>query len=288
MQLRTVERKHARIRALLQGPSGSGKSYSSLLFAFGLTNDWRAIAVIDTENHAAHLYAHLGTYQVLTLEAPFSPERYMEAITTCEQAGMQVIIIDSISHEWNFILENHGATTGNSYTNWNKFTPRHDALVQALLQSNCHLIATARAKQDYVLSEKNGKQVPEKVGMKAITREGMDYEFTLVMELDSRHSAKVSKDRTGLFAGKPEFIISPQTGTQILQWCQLGTSQEDVQMLIRQAPNLTVLRELYTAYPDFRSSLAGVFTQRKEQIQLSSQPQFINGQHGNPTPASES
>ena len=124
MILRKAERKQARIRVLLQGPSGAGKTFSALLMAYGLTNDWSTVAIIDTENHAADLYAHLGDYQVLTLEPPFTPERYIEALATCELAGAKAVILDSLSAEWTFILEAHGATTGNSYTNWNKFTMR--------------------------------------------------------------------------------------------------------------------------------------------------------------------
>src|SRR5471030_2377881 len=100
MQLQQASRKNAKIRMALQGPSGSGKTYSALLLAFGLCNDWSKIAVIDTENHSSELYAHLGNYQVLHIEPPFSPERYIEAIKVCEEADVEVIIVDSISHEW--------------------------------------------------------------------------------------------------------------------------------------------------------------------------------------------
>ena len=103
---------------------------------------------------------------------------------------MEVIIIDSISHEWEGkggILDIHGSMVGNSFTNWAKVTPRHNEFVQKILQSNSHIIATIRSKQDYVLSEKNGKMVPEKVGLKGVTREGLDYEFTLVFDVDIKH-----------------------------------------------------------------------------------------------------
>ena len=97
---------------------------------------------------------------------------------------------------------------GNSFTNWAKVTPRHNNFVQKILQSNSHIIATIRSKQDYVLSEKNGKMVPEKVGLKGVTREGLDYEFTIVLELDLKHQATATKDRTQLFMDKPSFIIT--------------------------------------------------------------------------------
>src|SRR6476659_7915278 len=121
MQLQQASRKNAKIKMALQGPSGSGKTMGALMVAFGLCNSWDKIAVIDTENHSSELYSHLGPFQVLHLEPPFNPERYVEAIQVCEKANLEVIIVDSISHEWEGIggvLAIHGEMTGNSYTNW--------------------------------------------------------------------------------------------------------------------------------------------------------------------------
>jgi archaellum biogenesis ATPase FlaH len=177
MQLRKSNRSQAKIRIALQGASGSGKTYSSLLLGYGLCQNWDKIAVIDTENQSADLYSHLGQYQVLPLHAPFSPERYIEAIQTCEASGMEVIIIDSLSHEWEGeggILDIHGNMAGNSFTNWAKITPRHNALVQKILHSNAHIIVTVRSKQDYVITEKNGKQVPEKQSLSKALRPKAD------------------------------------------------------------------------------------------------------------------
>ena len=109
----------------LQGPAGGGKTYSSLLIAYGLCADWTKIAVIDTENHSADLYAHIGGFNTVSISAPFSPEKYIAAITLCEQAMMEVIILDSCSHEWDGpggILDTHGNMAGNSFTNWGRFT----------------------------------------------------------------------------------------------------------------------------------------------------------------------
>ena len=275
MQLRQAERRQTKIRMAIQGPSGSGKSTSALLIAYGLCRDYTKIAVIDTEARAADLYAHLGPYNVLPLDGPFTPERYIQAIQVCVEAGMEVIILDSISHEWEFILSCHATTTGNSYTNWSKFTPRHNAFIQAMLQSPCHLIATIRAKQDYVLTEKNGKQVPEKVGLKGVTREGMDYEFTLLLELDVRHQARATKDRTGLFSGQPDFIPTPETGHQILEWCKRGTTQQQVELLIQQTADIPALVTLYHQYPEFQQVLANCFVQRKAQL-IANHNQFSN------------
>ena len=124
------------------------------------------VAIIDTENGSADLYAHLGDYSVLSLTAPYTPEKYITAIKECENAGMEVIIVDSITHEWDGkggILEISNSMTGNSYTNWAKITPRHQAFLDAILQSPCHMITTVRRKTDYELVDVNGKKVPQKV-----------------------------------------------------------------------------------------------------------------------------
>ena len=269
MELHQAKRNKARIKIGLQGPSGSGKTYSALLLAKGLCGDYTKVAVIDTENHSADLYSHLGNYNVLHLEAPFTPERYIEAIQLCEQADMQVVIIDSISHEWEGIggiLEVHSNMVGNSFTNWSKLTPRHNDFIQSILQSPLHIISTIRAKQDYVLSEKNGKMVPEKVGLKGVTREGMDYEMTLVFEIDIKHQAKASKDRTGLFDKQPEFTISEKTGQRILEWCNRTISIDEVKAKIKSCSTTQALTEIYNAYPEFRTTLLAELQTRKVQL----------------------
>ena len=269
MQLRQSKRSAAKIKIGLQAPSGAGKTYSALLIAKGLCGSWNKIAVIDTENKSADLYSHLGAYNVLPLSPPYSPERYIEAINTCENEGMQVIIIDSISHEWEGtggILEVHSNMLGNSFTNWSKLTPRHNEFIQKILQSNCHIIATMRAKQDYVLSEKNGKQVPEKVGLKGITREGMDYELTLVFEININHQAKSSKDRTGLFDKMPEFILTEKTGERILKWCSQSHTVEDVKLKIEAVTNLSELGMLFNTYPEYQNTLLWEFQNKKASL----------------------
>lgn len=279
MQLRKSNRSQAKIRIALQGASGSGKTYSSLLLAYGLCQDWNKIAVIDTENQSADLYSHLGQYNVLTLLPPFSPERYMEAIATCEASGMEVIILDSLSHEWEGeggILDIHGSMAGNSFTNWAKITPRHNALVQKILHSGAHVIATVRSKQDYVITEKNGKQVPEKVGLKAVQRDGLEYDFSIVFELDINHQAICSKDRTQLFAQKIPFKIEPQTGQKIREWCDSGSilfeSKEDpIEAKIKAIVNLDELYQLYREAPD-KNKYLEAFTLRADEIRKLTPP----------------
>jgi hypothetical protein len=186
-----------------------------------------------------------------------------------------LIIIDSISHEregTGGILAIQSAMLGNSFTNWAKITPRHNAFVQTLLQAEVHIIGNIRTKQEYVLSEKNGKQVPEKLGMKGITREGLDYEFTVVFDLDITLHARVSKDRTQLFYGKPDFIPTVDTGAMILKWCNQGigsyqvASAEEIILAIQACTTNEELLALYNAHPLLQQSLNQEFGQRKQQL----------------------
>lgn len=267
MQLRQSERKKAKIKMALQGSAGSGKTYSSLLLAQGLTNgDFSKIAIIDTENGSADLYAHLGNYNVLTLTPPFTPDNYIKAIDVCEKAGIEVIIIDSISHCWDYLLDYHSSLAGNSFTNWAKITPLQKAFTDKILQSDAHIIATMRTKQDYVLNQKDGKYIPEKVGLKAVQKDGLDYEFTIVFDVDIKHFAVSSKDRTGLFMGKPEFIINSATGRKILEWCNSGTNLQDAREKIKNTKSLDELKVLYNQYSNWRELLEYDFKVQKDTI----------------------
>jgi hypothetical protein len=282
MELRQAHRKQAKIKLALQGHSGSGKTMSALLLASGITG-YSKIAIIDTENHSADLYAHLGEYNVLQLSKPFTPERYIKAIEVCENASMEVIIIDSVSHEWDGsggILDLHGAMTGNSFTNWNKVTPRHNAFVQKILQSESHVIGTIRTKTDYTLTDKNGKMVPEKVGLKGITRDGMDYEFTVVFDLDIKHMAKASKDRTGLFMDKPEEVITAAYGKKILEWCNTGLSFSEIKAKISLAKTIDDLRNILRNYPEYRKQLQPLAIARKEELHAQIINQTKIGENG--------
>jgi hypothetical protein len=294
MKLQQATRKQARMRLGLQGPSGSGKTFGALQVAFGICGDWKKIAVVDTEYNSASLYSHLGPFNTLNLQAPYSPEKYCDALHICEHAGMEVIIIDSVSHEWEGnggILDIHGSMTGNSFTNWGKVTPRHNHFIQSILQSPCHIIVTVRSKQDYVLTDKNGKMVPEKVGLKGIQRDGVEYEFTTMFELDIKHNATASKDRTSLFAGKPEFKLTAAIGKMLLQWCNQGevsNQDDDIIRMIYDVTTVDELLRLYKNHPSHQVTLHEHFTKRRKQLQVTEAAHDIiheqknysnNGQH---------
>lgn len=267
-QLRKATRKKAKIRLGLSAVSGGGKTMSALLIGYGLCGDWTKIAVIDTENNSADLYAHLGDFNVLPLAPPYSPERYIESIKTCEAAGMEVIITDSITHEW----DGKGGCLqiqeqlGGKYQDWAKVTPRHQAFIDAILQSPCHMITTVRRKQDYEMSkDKDGKVKVEKAGLKEVTREGFEYELTINLEMDIRHNATASKDRTGLFMGGNPFIPTIETGEMIKEWCESGIDpQVEITEAIEKLKNcktvddLSEFKEILPDHvvlnPDFRAA----------------------------------
>jgi len=283
MKLEKASRKKDKIKMALQGVSGVGKTYSSLLVAYGLCNDWTKISVVDTENHSAELYAHLGAFNVVNLTAPFTVEKYIQAIDVCEKAGMEVVILDSITHGWENLLEYHSSLQGNSFTNWGKITPRQNNFIQKILQSSLHIISTIRTKQDYVLNEKNGRMVPEKVGLKSIQREGIDFEFTLAFDLDIKNNATASKDRTGLFFGQPENKLSVDTGKQIYEWCNSGAdvTVDDVSNRINDCISIKDLLALYQEFPHYKEALKPEFERRKRQIMIHQevQPQLNHQQN---------
>lgn len=264
MELKQSQRSKAKIKMALQGPSGSGKTMSAILLAQGLTNgDLSKVAIIDSEAGSSNLYSHLGGYNVLKLDNPHSPERYVEAIDVCIKAGMEVIILDSISHCWDYLLDYHSSLQGNSFVNWAKIKPLEKKFVDKILQSDLHFIATMRVKQDYVINEKNGKMVPEKVGLKAIQRDEISYEFTIVFDIDSKHFAVASKDRTLLFEGKPQFLINSLTGKKILEWCNSTMTKDELQQKISECNSIKELGELYHSNPELSKTLDQEFVAKK-------------------------
>lgn len=227
--LRKAERRQAKLRIGVNGPSGSGKTYSALLIARGLSDSWDKVAIIDSENGSGELYSHLGDYNVVPLGAPFSPERYIEAIRACETAGMQAVVIDSVSHEWDGVggILEEADRMGQNIQKWAKLTPRHRKFLEAILQSKCHVITTARKKQDWAIgNDGNGKNKVEKLGLKEVQRDGFEYELTLAFDVDMRHYATASKDRTGLFMDKPDFQITETTGVTLKSWAESGAEAE--------------------------------------------------------------
>lgn len=205
-------KRAAKLRLALMGPPGSGKTYSALASAAFLVEmlEAKKIAVIDTEKGSASKYADLFDFDVLELEGSFHPRRYVEAIKAAESSGYGVIVIDSLSHAW--IGEEGGLDlhdkavakqkTKNSFTAWGEVTPHHNALVQALIQSKAHVIGTLRSKIEYVQESINGKSAIRKVGMAPLMREGLEYEFDVVGDIDADHNLVITKSRCSAVADK--------------------------------------------------------------------------------------
>lgn len=228
LQFTKATRKRARARIALDGPSGSGKTYTALIAATALADGGR-IAVVDTERGSASLYSDQFEFDVLEL-ATFSPQLYIEAIEAAEKAGYSVIIVDSLSHAWEGeggaleMVDNAAARSQskNTYFAWRDVTPLQRKLVDAMLQSSCHIIATMRSKTEYVLEDRNGKQVPRKVGMAPIQRAGMEYEFTLVGDMDLDHRIVISKSRCAAMADKVELKPGPAFWSTFKHWLGEG------------------------------------------------------------------
>lgn len=227
MEFKKAVRKQAKLRLALSGPSGSGKTYGALLLAKGMGGK---TAVIDTERGSASLYSHIHDFDVLDLDPPYTPERFMTAIKAAESAGYDVIVIDSLTHEWSGVggcleLVDEIARSkykGNSWSAWNDITPRHRALLDAIMRSPMHIIATMRSKTETAQVEESGRKKVVKLGMKAEQRDGAEYEFTTVLDIvHDGHFATPSKDRTGLFTGDPK-PISESTGATLLEWLNSG------------------------------------------------------------------
>lgn len=228
MKFEKAERKKAKLRLALTGPSGSGKTYGALQIAKGLGGK---VAMIDTEKGSGSLYSDMLQFDVLELGPPFTPERFTEAVKAAEDAGYDLLIIDSITHEWSgkggcLELVDEVARAkykGNSWSAWNDITPRHRDFLDALLRSPLHIIATMRSKTETAQTEEGGRKRVVKLGMKAEQRDGAEYEFTTVLDIvHDGHYALASKDRTGLFTDKDPKQITPETGKILLQWLAKG------------------------------------------------------------------
>lgn len=197
-------KEQAKLRLAIAGPSGSGKTYTAL--AVGTTLG--RVAFVDTEHGSASKYADLFEFDVLNLEPPFHPARFVEAIRAAEAAGYDVVILDSLSHAWNgpggvleIVEQAAKRFKGNSYVGWQEGTPAHNSLIEGIVGARLHVIGTMRSKQEYVLIERNGKTAPQKVGMAPVQRDGLEYEFDVFLDMDIENNAIVSKTRCPALTG---------------------------------------------------------------------------------------
>lgn len=230
MQFVKAERQQVKLKLAVTGPSGAGKTWGALELAAGLVPGGR-VAVIDTENGSASLYADRFAFDVLRLDPPYLTGKYSEALKAAIAGGYDVVIIDSITHEWageGGLLDQKSAKDSanprsNSFTNWADITKQHEAFKGQLLAANIHVIATMRSKTEYQLQQKDGKMAPVKLGMAPIQRDGMEYEFSVVFDVAQNHEALASKDRTALFDQR-SFRLSKDIGSELRAWMLQGNA----------------------------------------------------------------
>lgn len=224
-------KRQIKLRLALVGPTGSGKTYSSLQIASRIG---AKVAVIDTEHGSASKYADLFQFDVCELES-FHPQQYINAIAAASQ-HYDVLVIDSLSHAW---MGKDGALelvdqsakrsqSKNSFNAWREVTPLHNQLVEALLSCKCHLIVTMRAKTEYVMeTDHKGKSVPRKVGLAPIQRDGVEYEFDVVGEMTQDNELIVSKSRCPALSGKVITQPGKQVADTLLGWLNSGEAQPE-------------------------------------------------------------
>jgi hypothetical protein len=226
MQLKVAKRQKVKIKIGISAPTGFGKTYSALLMAYGLTGDWKKIAVIDSENESADLYSDLGPYNTISMKPPYTVDSFTKAVGMCVAAGMECIIVDSTYHYWHGAggLLEYNQSLGGRYQDWARTNPLYLKWLNTILQTPVHIICTARKKQAYEMSkDASGKVTVEKKGLEDQVRDGFAYELTVSLNIENKnHFAEPDKDRTGLFMGKQAFIITSETGKKILEWCNSG------------------------------------------------------------------
>lgn len=227
MSFQKAVKKQAKLKIGLSGPSGAGKTYSALKIASGMSS--KRIALIDTENRSASLYADEFDFDSNELDPPYTVDKYINAITEAiESNKYDVLIVDSITHQWageggilnqKEILDSRPGS--NHWTNWAKLTPEQERFKNAILHSNIHMICTMRSKQEHAMQDDNGKKKVVKLGMAPIQREGMEYEFTVMFDLAANHTAIASKTRIKAFDDKV-FTPNKATGQQLIRWLMQG------------------------------------------------------------------
>lgn len=228
IQFTRATKKQARLRLAFVGPAGSGKTYSALSVATALGGK---VAVMDTEHGSASKYAGLFDFDAVEPET-YSPRVYIDTIRAAAEAGYEVLIIDSLSHAWmgkGGALEMVDAAAkrnqGNSYVGWRDVTPLHNEMVDAMLAAPLHIIATMRSKTEYVLEEnERGKKVPRKVGLAPVQRDGLEFEFDVVGDLDQDNNFLISKTRCTQLRGAVIHQPGPDLAATLKLWLSDGVA----------------------------------------------------------------
>ena len=222
-------RKKQKLRLLIEGAAGSGKTMTALKIAKGLVGEDAKIVVLDTENGSASLYSDRFDFYTTELKPPYSPQNYILKIKEIEKFKADLCIIDSMSMVWSGQGGCLDIQTGlgGRFQDWAKVTPQYEGFMNAILQSPMHIICTARTKTDWSMDkDEKGKTKVEKLGLKTEARDGTDYTFTTVFRLNQNHFASCSKDRTSMFDNLNE-ILDEKTGIKLKEWLEQSQEKEE-------------------------------------------------------------
>jgi hypothetical protein len=223
----------AKLRAALFGPSGSGKTYSALRVATGIACPEQGrgggrIAVVDTERGSASKYADRFRFDVCQL-ADRTIEGYVAALQAAAEAHYDVLVIDSLSHRWQELLQEVDRLakawfSGNTWAAWSEGTPKQRRLIDALLDWPGHVIATIRSKTEWnqETDQKTGRLRPVRIGLAPEQGKGIEYEFDLLLELSTEHVATCLKDRTGKFQDRTIEKPDEAFGRELAAWLADG------------------------------------------------------------------
>ena len=229
MTIEKATRKKQKLRLLIEGAAGSGKTMTALKIAKGLVGEDAKIVVLDTENGSASLYSDRFDFYTTELKPPYSPQNYILKIKEIEKFKADLCIIDSMSMVWSGQGGCLDIQTGlgGRFQDWAKVTPQYEAFMNAILQSPMHIICTARTKTDWSMDkDEKGKTKVEKLGLKTEARDGTDYTFTTVFRLNQNHFASCSKDRTSMFDNLNE-ILDEKTGVKLKEWLEQSQEKEE-------------------------------------------------------------
>lgn len=235
-QIKKAVREKIFVKIALMAPSGGGKTYGSLRLATGMAEEMKKqtskdakILLANTEGKRGYYYANEFAYDIVDIDAPHNPEKYVELVEYAENEGYDILILDSSSHEW----EGKGGClelqqqAGGNYQAWGKITPRHDKFIHSLADCRMHTIVTMRGKDQYEIEkDQSGKTSVKKLGVGAKQRDGFEYEFTCTFLIDQKTSmSEAQKDNTHLFENEGTVLLSETHGKKLIQWANSGEAE---------------------------------------------------------------
>jgi hypothetical protein len=232
IQFTRATRQAVKLKLAVQGPSGSGKTLGALALAQALAEGGK-VALIDTENGSAALYADRFPFDTIVMHPPYETKKYEAAVKAAIGAGYAAVVIDSISHQWDGdggILQRKEAVDargGNHFSNWEPFSKEHNRFRALILDAPVHIVSTMRSKMAYAQEQNGNKTSIKKLGLQPTQRDGMEYEFTIAFDVQMDHRAAASKDRTGLFSGNLHDLLDPAVPKALLEWLKTAAPIEE-------------------------------------------------------------